>query len=143
MITTHLVVLSFFDGASFGGVVPEPEVSAPIPAGRSKRRRYIMPDGELVQASTEEAYAMLERYTSPAEQKPQRKTGESRIVMPRIEFGKRDVRFIPATDSQPDTWKVVLSDRFIYRPDPVANLLAVEKLNRIKDDEEAIMVLLH
>lgn len=102
-----------------------------------------MPDGSVYYATTQEAYEILRRYAVPAVPEPEPK-GEKRqrIVMPRIELERRDVRFMPATDAAPDTWKAVISERFVYQPPAEAALQAQNTLNRMRADEEAILVLM-
>lgn len=139
----------FILGISAGVAVEPPAVqpTAPTPAGAPvrNRRRYIMPDGTILYATTQEAFEWLRQYTSAVDEpapQPKRGTERQRIVMPRIELEKRDVRFVPATDSLPGTYKAVISERFTYKPPPEATRHAQERLNRMRADEEAIMVLL-
>lgn len=140
----------FILGISAGVAVEPPAVqpTAPTPAGAPvrNRRRYIMPDGTLLIATTEEAYEWLRRYSRAVEEpQPAAKAREQkqRIVMPRIELEKRDVRFVPATDSIPGTYKAVISERFVYQPPEEATRHAQDRLNRMRADDEAILILLH
>lgn len=130
-----------------GAAAPEQAVVAPTttPAGAPvrNRRRYIMPDGTILYATTQEAYEWLRQYTravdEPAPAKPSER--KQRIVMPRIELERRDVRFVPATDSIAGTYKAVISERFVYRPPDEATRHAQERINRMRADDEAILVL--
>lgn len=139
----------FILGISAGVAVEPPAVqpSAPTPAGAPvrNRRRYIMPDGTTLYATTQEAFEWLRQYTQAVDEpdapRPQEK--RQRIVMPRIELEKRDVRFVPATDSLPGTYKAVISERFTYKPPPESARHAQERLNRMRADDEAILILMH
>ena len=105
-----------------------------------------MPDGTVLYATTQEAYEWLRLYSAPVDvPKPDTKPreGKQRIVLPRIELERRDVRFVPATDSIPGTYKAVVSERFSYRPPPEATRQAQERINRMRADEEAILLLMH
>lgn len=127
-------------------VVPPVADAVAVPAGapgRHRRRRYIMPDGTMLEATTQEAYEWLRRYSRPIEQPRQAKSAQpSSIRMPAIKLEKRDVRFIPAQDATADTWKAVISERFAFTGPPEATRQAQERLNRMRADEEAITVLL-
>lgn len=118
-------------------------VSTASPAGRARRRRYLMPDGTRLDATTEEAFEWLRLYSKPkpevAIQAPPRSAS---IRMPAIVLEKRDVRFIPATDSLPDTWRAVISERFSYQPPPEVTRQAEIIANRMRANEEAIALLM-
>jgi hypothetical protein len=132
-----------------GAQPPAVEEAGPTPAGavakRVQRRRYIMPDGTLLIATTQEAFEWLRMYTQAAPEPAKAVTGSPRepaIRAPVVELAKRDVRFVPATDSIPDTWKAVVSERFTYRPPPEVTRQAQERLNRMRADDEAILALM-
>jgi hypothetical protein len=49
--------------------------------------------------------------------------------------------FHPATDSLPDTYQAVISERFAFKPD-ATYLQAQNLLNRMRADEEALLLLM-
>lgn len=101
-----------------------------------------MPDGTMLEATSEEAFEWLRLYSRP---KPDPKAAPPRaaaIRMPAIVLEKRDVRFIPATDSAPDTWQAVISERFSFRAPPEIHRQAEIRANRIRADDEALVALL-
>lgn len=121
------------------------EISGGIPARR--RRYYIMPDGRIFEATTEEVIALLQLYARPKDSdvapSPLRKQAKQvNIKLPQITLTKRDIRFIPAQDTAPDTWKVVIAERFIYAPPAEATRQAEIIANRMRADEEIIITLL-
>lgn len=101
-----------------------------------------MPDGTALYATTDEAFEWLRLYSKPVEMAPQPKAERQKIVMPAIELAKRDVRFVPATDSIPGTYKAVISARFNYQPPPEATRQAQDRFNRMRADDEAIWLLM-
>lgn len=130
-------------------VAPTPPVviaEVPTPAGRpSRRRHYIMPDGTRLEATTQEAFEWLRQYSTPVQPEPSgppHSTAERSIPMPQIVLTKRDVKFIPAEDAAPDTWKAVINERFIYAPPPEVTRQAQEIANRMRANEDAIIALL-
>jgi hypothetical protein len=121
-----------------GGVVP-----AGKPARDVRRRYYIMPDGRMFEATTDEVLALLQLYAVPKEaieQLSEAPKAQPVIRAPQITLRKRDVRFVPA--DQPNTYKAVISERFVYRAPPEAYGQAEILANRIRADEEAILALL-
>lgn len=132
-------------GATWGdGAAPTEEAAAaPSGAGRAsrRRRRYIMPDGTMLEATTEEAFDWLQRYSAPKPE-PKSTPRAASIRMPTIVLEKRDVRFIPATDSAPDTWQAVISERFAFRAPPEIHRQAEIRANRMRADDEALTALL-
>jgi hypothetical protein len=132
------------DTSAVSADLPVTPAGAPVRDTRhQRRRRYIMPDGSVYYATTQEAYEILRRYAVPAEPEPAAKGDKrQRIVMPRIELEKRDVRFMPAADSLQGTYKAVINERFVYQPPPEAALQAQNVLNRMRSEEEALIVLL-
>jgi hypothetical protein len=133
---------SIFNSAIFntGGVVsPVVVVETLQPAGRgasspaARRRRYIMPDGTMVYATTDEAFAMLRDFSAPIS------TPQPQVP---VTLQKREVRFLPAEDAMPDTWKAVIPERFAYEPPPETRRQAEIIANRMRADEEAILALI-
>lgn len=126
-----------------GGGVLVPSVSAgPTPAGIVRRRRYIMPDGQVLMATTQEAVSFLQLYARPKyEAVPYGKQAAS-IRAPQIVLEKRDIRFLPAEDAALGTWKALISERFFYRAPPEAYRQAEILANRMRADDEAIVALL-
>lgn len=102
-----------------------------------------MPDGTMLEATTQEAYEWLRLYSRPAsvETAPKRSV-QGAVRTPQIVLEKSDVRFIPATDAAADTWKAVISERFTFKAPAQAAGLAQERLNRIRADNEALIALL-
>jgi hypothetical protein len=133
------------------GVVVTPlepvQVQGGIPSRGVARRRYIMPDGRMFLASTDEALQLLRMYSVPKEvaeePKSQRQAkGQPVIRAPQITLEKRDVRFVPETDAAEGTYKALISERFVYRAPEEAYRQAEIMLNRMRDDEEALLLLL-
>lgn len=124
----------------------EAEASTPASGGgiARKRRRYIMPDGTMLEATTQEAYEWLRLYARPAKvPAPTAKASPQRTVLtPQVVLEKRDVRFIPATDSAPDTWKAIISERFTFQAPPDVTRQAQERLNRIRAANNAALIAL-
>lgn len=140
----------YFGDPYFGGGSSSQPVAAAaaavgggVPARHARRRRYIMPDGTMLEATTDEAIEWLRLYSRP---KPGPTAAPPRaaaaIRMPPIVLEKRDVRFIPATDSAPDTWQAVISERFSFQVPPEIHRQAEIRANRIRADEEALTALL-
>lgn len=130
-------------GASDGVAVPtQSSEEGGIPAKAKRRRRYIMPDGSMLEATTEEAFEWLQLYATPRPETKSAPRAAATIRMPAIVLEKRDVRFIPATDSAPDTWQAVISERFTYQPPPEVTRQAEIRANRMRADEEALVTLL-
>lgn len=140
--------VSYFGGRYFGqATVSTGGITAtgPAVAGRAsnrRRRRYIMPDGTMLEATTDEAFEWLRLYSTPKPVPTAAPPRAAAIRMPPIVLEKRDVRFIPATDSAPDTWQAVISERFSFRVPPEIHRQAEIRANRIRADEEALMALL-
>jgi len=114
-------------------VVEAEQVPAGIPVRDPERRRYIMPDGRVFIATTQEVLALLQMYASPKEV-----ARSSSAPQPTLQ--KRDVKFVPA--KKQGAYKVVISKKFTYRAPPEAYRQAEIDANRIRDDEEAILALL-
>lgn len=104
-----------------------------VPAGKSKRRRFILPDGTHVWASYEEVYELLETVEAPKKStKKSKKPAE--IVFPKQEVIKfKSVAF--------EIEKVDLLKSYRWKPDPEKLSRMVDAL-RVRDEEEAIVVLL-
>src|SRR5690606_22768264 len=113
-------------------VVPEPPVQSQTPAGR-RRRRYIFPDGTQVLATQEEAYELLQLFVRPKEE-PKRKKKSVKMAPIVLE----DVKWVRAEDSV-DTYKPVLKETFIWRPNPKDLEAALRKLKRRRDDEAVLV----
>lgn len=136
--------------STFSPSAPAPFVDvtpAAVPAGRIYRRRYIMPDGRMFEATTDEVVALLQLYAKPKlEDKPQpeprKAKGAISIPTPPVTLAKRDIIFLPAQDTEPDTWKVVIAERFVYAPPEEATRQAQIIANRMRADEDAIIALL-
>lgn len=129
LLTADMTEICFQDTATTGG-------------GRKRRHRYIMPDGRAIMATTAEAFDLLERYTVIKEApRPAAKKTVS-IKTPAIVLQKSDVRFVPAADASPDTYKAVISERFDFKPPADAYRQAEILANRLRDDDEAVIALL-
>lgn len=116
-----------------------------VPAGivrDVRRRRYIMPDGRVFIATTEEVVALLQLYAVPKEALAQLTAPPSAARAPVEDLQKRDIRFVPAEDTLPGTFKAVLSERFSYRAPEEAYRQAEIIANRIRADEEALLLLI-
>jgi hypothetical protein len=147
LAATEAPDVAAFTATLIPDVVAAPEVQPPAPAGRPSRdvhrRLYIMPDGRMFKATTDEVLALLQLYAVPKETIEQLTAplqAQPVIRAPQITLQKRDVRFVPA--EHPNTYKAVISERFVYRAPPDATGHAQMALNRIRADEEAILALL-
>lgn len=142
----NLAAIEEQDVASFDATLVAPAAVETAPAGKVRdipRRRYIMPDGHVFIASTQEALALLQLYSVPKESIAQLTAppqAQPVIRAPQITLEKRDVRFVPA--DEPNTYKALISERFVYRAPADAYGQAEAAANRIRADEEAILALM-
>lgn len=143
----------YFGGRYWGdggtGIPPEPPVPPEVSraAGgivRGRRRRYIMPDGTMIEATTQEAFDWLRAYSVPAPVPVVSKEAPRRafsIRAPAVVLEKSDVRFIPATDSAPDTWKAVLDNQFTFKaPDDMTARVRAARMRQEEDEMIALFL---
>lgn len=131
-------ILAYLNNLGMGGggaLIPAFDGFSQTPAGTlsstaARRRRYIMPDGRVFLATTQEVVSLLRTYAVPASSAP----AES--------LQKRDIRLVPAEDTLPGTYKAVLPERFTYRAPPEVYGHAETIANRMRADDEAILALI-
>lgn len=124
--------------------------SAPAPAatvtgGRATpRKRYLLPNDELVWARPDEIQAILEQFVEVEQPKPLTKRQKRRSKAERLfEPVKWEaIRYEPIADMSVQTFRAVLPPTVVWRPDLEALAFEIQKLKRRIDDEEAILLLL-
>ena len=138
MVTTHLVVLSFFDGASVAGSVVAAPTTAVVGGGKSRRRRsFIELEGQLVEVSGyEEAERLLTELKQ--EEKAQEKDRKKlRISAKKYEV---DIRTPGRKPEKPE----VIEQRMDDRADRIAQLYILIQRNledEISNDDEEVLLL--
>lgn len=113
--------------ASGGGQIP-------------RRRRYLLPNDELVLATQEEIVELLQQFVVVETPKPQNRKQKRKAK--HEPFIPVEIHFEPLPDFQVRTFKAVLPQRAIWKPDLKAMAEKAAQLRRRIDDEEAILLLL-
>lgn len=106
------------------------------------RRRYLLPNDVLVWATQEEIVEILQPYIEAEQPKPQTKREKRKRQVRSEPFVPIEIHFEPMPDFSVQTLKPVLPQRAIWKPDLKAMKLKAEKLKRMIDDEEAILLFL-
>ena len=142
------------DGSGAPPVIP-PVVSGPTPAGRGsrdtqvRRRKYILPDGQIVLATREEAYALIQQFAEYAKPedlprtatRAQRRAARKRAAVETpAAIREADIRWNEVSDASEPLVRIELPQ--IYRWNPAEAELALAMLRRRKDDEEALLALI-
>ena len=105
-----------------------------------RRKRYLLPNDELVWATPEEIQEILEDFVVVEQPKP--RTKKQKRKAKHEPFVPIEIHFEPMPDFSEQTFKAVLPQRAIWKPDLKAMAEKAAQLRRRIDDEEAILLLL-
>lgn len=130
-----------------GVTPPTPTVvTGPTPAGKpgrdSRRKRYVLPDGQWVFATEGEVAELLGKFLVREEKQAFKQGRRKRTKVVRTPVAVEAPEFQMRLDGLDEMWVPVLPEGAVWKPNPRDLALALLIIKRRKDDEEALLALM-